>query len=100
MRLSKTDRKAWYRDVVFSGHLYGETRWIMSRKYLGIHKKTLYRADYDLAVTSYVNQNWLDSLNDRAVVCGVPHMRMEVLRFMEGVEHFLEVMGNVAIAKT
>ena len=98
-RLSKTDKPLWYQDVVFACHLYGETRWFVAQNYLDINKHSLYRTDYGLNVEKYIEQDWLDGLNDRIEICGVPHIRVEAERFLEGLEHFYEVIGNVSVTK-
>jgi len=99
-RLSKTNKLDWYQDLVFAGATWGESRWALAGRYLGIDKKSLYRAEYELNIVKYVDEYWVAGLNDRVVVCGVEHMRLEAERFLASIEHFQRIIGNVSLSKT
>lgn len=97
-QMRRTDKWRYRQEVIFLGHLYNETRGTVATKYLQVHYTTIYRMPEVHRLDNFVTQRWLDQLDDSVVICGVEAYRLEVLRFLEDFEFFLEVMGNVHLS--
>lgn len=97
--LRKKNKWRYRQEVMFLGRLHNETKQEVAAKYLQRHYTTVYRQPEINDADTFVNQEWLDGLEDNVVICGVEAYRLEVLRFLEDFEFFLEVMGNLSLSK-
>jgi hypothetical protein len=97
--LRKKDKWRFRQEVMFLGRLHNETKQEIASKYLQKHYTTIYRQPNVHDVDTFVNQEWLDGLDNNVVICGVEAYRLEVIRFIEDFEFFLEVVGNLSLSK-
>jgi hypothetical protein len=97
--LSRKNKWRYRQEVMVLGKLYNETRVDAGSKYLQKHATTIYRYPEFYDPNIYVNEEWLGGLDETVAICGVETYRLEVLRFIEDFEFFLEVMGNISLSK-
>jgi hypothetical protein len=96
--LKRRDKWRYRQDVALMGHLFNESGVEIANKYLKIHTTTYYRQKEILSPKYFVNEEWLAGLDDSIIICGVETYRLEIIRFIEEFEFFLEVMGNVSLS--
>lgn len=96
--MQKKDKWRYRQEVIIMGHLFNENRTDVATKYLQRHYTTLYRNKRKHRMEDFLDQEWLDQLDNNVIICGVEAYRLEVLRFIEEFEFFLEVMGNVSLS--
>lgn len=99
-RLDVIDRDRFRQEVIFMGLLFNEVRREVAGRYLGISKTYIYRKDKNFDVNNYITKDWLLELDSNVVLCGIPQYKNEVERFVDTLEHFLEVIGHVSVAKS
>lgn len=97
-RMRTTDKYRYRQEVIFMGRLFNETRSDVATKYLQRHFTTVYRKPEIHKIERFLDEEWLADLEDNVVICGVESYRLEVLRFLEAFEFFLEVMGNLSLS--
>jgi len=98
--LEKLNKTRYRQELVFMGHVYGETKYFISKKLLNITVGYLYKKGLNLLVEDFVNTEWLAILDNNVVICGIPQYALEAKRFVDAFEHFKEVLGNVSTPKT
>lgn len=96
--LEKKDKNRFRQEVVFMGLLYNESRYAIVKNYLNLSLPSIYKKE--LQFENFITQRWLDDLDKNIVLCGIDGYKLEVLRFLEGLENFLEGLGRVSIPKT
>lgn len=96
--MKRNNKWRWRQEVLFLGRLNNETRAETAAKYLQKHYTTVYRQPELNNPEYFINQDWLDGLDDNVIICGVEAYRLEVLRFLEDFEFFLEVIGNLSLS--
>lgn len=94
-----TDKLRYRQEVIFTGHVYNEARDAVGARFLNLSRTFLYREKELFDPNIFVTKEWLDLLDLNVVICGVPQYNNEALRFIESLEHFLGVIGNVPLAK-
>lgn len=80
----------WLQEIIFLGHLWGETRYALVKKWIKRSLRTIYgRPEYQ--VEGFVSQEWLDKLDQEVVACGLKPYAVEVERFLDMLENFKRV---------
>lgn len=92
MRLSTVDKVRFRQEAVFMGHIYKESRLVVSEKYLGISSRRLYKEADEFKMEHFLNQEWLNLLSDSVVVCGMKPYLVEASRFVESIAVFKEAI--------
>jgi hypothetical protein len=98
-KMKATNKKRYRQELMFMGALYGESRLYTAKQHLGISHATLYDSNNQLSPNLFVSQEWLDELSSNVVICGFDTYKQEGMRFIEEVNRFLEVLGNVFISE-
>lgn len=86
-------------EQAFMGYLYGESRTFLAQDLMNISTATLYRRAGELRVENFVDDEWLEGLNDNVVICGAPLFALEATRFVKEFDRYLEVFGHVLVPK-
>lgn len=97
---SKTDKLRYRQEILFMGAVWGHHRLYTARQHLHISHTTLYSFKEKLQPESYVDDVWLENLNNNVVICGIEGYKQEGIRFIEGFFNLVRVIGNVSISKT
>lgn len=98
-RLEKLDRKRFRQEVVFMGHIYGESKYFIAQNYLNIHIDTLYRKTQQLKLSDFVTTDWLGELDNNVQICGIPQYATEAARFLHSYTILMETLGRVSTSK-
>jgi len=93
-RMEKKNTKRYRQEMVFMGMVYGETRNYVAKHYLNLNRTTVYKKELDLKVEEFATNEWLAKLEENVVVCNIQVYREELIKFNEGLDTFLELMGN------
>lgn len=84
-----TNRKR--QEVIFMGYLYEESRLMVARQYLNMSANYLYQDKTKHNAEVFATQDWLDLLQEEAVVCGVRSYATETKRFLLHFDSFISV---------
>jgi hypothetical protein len=96
-RKFKSNKEEFNKEIVFMSYLNGESRYLASKIYLGYNDNYLSGNSYN--VESFVDQKFLDQLDEDIKVCGSPMHKREVIRFLEMHRHLKEAEGYVSKSK-
>lgn len=96
-RKFKTNKEEFNKEIVFMSFLNGESRYLASKIYLGYNDNYLSGSTYH--VENFVDQKFLDQLDEDIKVCGSPMHKREVIRFLELHKHLKEAEGYVPKSK-
>lgn len=78
-------------EVILMGALYGETRYQISAQYLNMSTNYLYQSKERNNPNIYTTEEWLETLNDEVVVCGVRSYATEARRFLVSFDNFMGI---------
>jgi hypothetical protein len=99
-KISRDNRVRWRQELVFMGMTTNESRYRIAYRYLNLTVTSTYRKEYRLSPTVFIDQEWLDKLDENVVICGLNAYRYEAERFLFEFDNYLEVLGRVLIPKT
>lgn len=86
----KKYERRWLQEIIFLGHLWGETRYSLVKKWVKRSLRSIYgKPEY--TVDGFVSQAWLDQLDNEVVACGMKAYATEVERFLDMLENFKKV---------
>lgn len=97
--LERIDKRRFRQELVFMGVLYEESRYFIAKFILNVSSSSMYRKDAQLNPDDFLNEKWLDELDDSVAICGIPQYALEARRFIEGFTTFMETLGNVSAPK-
>jgi len=86
--IDRVRKKDWVRhrqEIIFMGYLEGKTNYEISKE-LGINPSNLYSKKYPYRVKDFLNQEWLDKLDDSVVICWIPQYKSELITLLEHME--------------
>ena len=98
-QLEKMDRTRYRQELVFMGWLYDESRYFLAKNILNLSTTVLYRKSANLNLEDFLNEEWLDRLEETVTVCGLPQYGLEAKRFLDAFKQFMETLGNVSSSK-
>jgi hypothetical protein len=94
----KNDKVRYRQEVIFLGALWGHHRLFTAKTWLHISHTTLYR-DKLLDEKNFVNDEWLNKLNNNVIICGIDAYKLEGIRFLDGFFNLIKVLGHVSVSK-
>ena len=95
----KRDPNRYRQEVLFLGSLFGHHRLYTAKTWLHISHTTLYRLGDLLNPDKFVNEEWINQLNNNVIICGLDVYKNEGVRFIEGFFNLVKVLGNVSVSK-
>lgn len=91
---SRHNQVLWKQQVLFAGLCGGLTISKTCKTYLGVLPTNIYPFDY-YDPYNYVNDEWLDRLDDDVIACGNSQIRNEVIGFLDILEDLAKVLHNL-----
>jgi hypothetical protein len=69
-------------EIIFMGNLYNETRYHISKHYLGMSINYLYQLRSEHNPEAFATEEWLEELDSEILICGVRAHANEAKRFI------------------
>ncbi len=79
-------------EQIFMGELWGETRYTVATKYMGLKSHNyLYQDQKKFNYKYYVNEQWLDKLDDEVMVAGAENLKLVIINFLKALDDFVHL---------